>query len=368
MKTWLYALAFLLMSAVAPHARAQTTQGPSFSCAGAKDVDAVVCQDARLSADDRRLTALYTATRTAVIGTGSSQQQTWQRKWLKAVHTDCTAVAVAKRGLYKTSHDCIADAYTVRLGELATAALFTDHADAMAVIRETAPADAAIYEAIYQYATTDDARTRAARVVPLIAPIFAGLDADHKSAFTDNGGPATAAAAVASDNDFGTFVDVTVSELDHGISWPCAAFVRRPGTLGALGSMYGSTRDNSLPATDCDEMTAPEASGFSEFMVATLQNAPDCDGTIRFAGGREFYRMRTAALLHRPEQWAKFQMSDGGKPETTFRKRRAADIAKAQSGLAAYYVQVLHIDAATASRDAGKITDILINQAYNLCS
>ncbi len=369
MKNGLYALtlAFGLMFAAAPHARAQTAQGPSFNCAGATDVDAVACKDAKLSADDRRLTALYTATRAAVIGTGPSQQQVWQRKWLKDTHTECAAAAWARHAAYKTQRDCIADAYNTRLGELATAALFADPADAMAVIRETTPADAAIYEAIYQYATIDDARARAAKVAPMIAPIFAGLGADHKTAFTDNGGPANAAEAVASDEAFGTFVNVTDSELEHGVSWPCATFVKRPGLLAALGPLYGSTRDNSLPGSDCDEMTAPDEAAFSDFMMATLQNAPDCGGTIRFAGGREFYRMRIAALLHRPEQWAKFKPSDGGKPESTFRRKRAADIARAQAALAAYYVQILHLDTATAHRDAGKITDILINQAYNLC-
>ena len=367
MQKWLCALALVLMFAALPHRPAHAQQGPSFSCAGASDVDAVVCKDAKLSADDRRLTALYAATRAAAIGTAESQQLTWQRQWLKGTHTECAAATWAKHAAYKTQRDCIADSYNTRLGELASAALFTDHADAMAVIRETSPADAPIYEAIYQYATIDDAKARAAKVVPLIAPIYAGLDADHKTAFTDNGGPANAAEAVKSDAAFGTFVNVTVSELEHGVMWPCATFVKRPGLLDALGPMYGSTRDNFLPQSDCDEMTAPQIAPFNAFMTTTLQNAPDCGGTIRFAGGREFYRMRTAALLHRPEQWAKFKPSDGGKPESNFRKKRAADIAKAQATLFAYYVQVLHLDTATANRDAGKITDVLINQAYNLC-
>ena len=367
MQKWLYALAFLLMFVAAPQVKAQAPQGPSFSCAGATDVDAVVCKDARLSLDDRRLTALYAAARPAVIGAAESQQQTWQRKWLKDTHTQCAATAWAKHAAYKTQRDCIADAYESRLSELATAALFSDHADAMAVIRDSTPADAPIYEAIYQYVTVDDARARAAKVVPLIAPVYAGLDADHKTAFTDNGGPANAADAVASDAAFGTFVNVTVSELEHSVMWPCAAFVKRPGLLDALGPMYGSTRDNFLPQTDCDEMTAPQIAPFNDFMMTTLQNAPDCGGTIRFAGGREFYRMRTAALLHRPEQWAKFKAADGGKPESAFNKKHAADIARAQTTLATYYVQVLHLDTATANRDAGRITGILINQAYNLC-
>lgn len=367
MQKGLGALAFVLMFAAAPHAKAQAQQGPSFNCANATDVDAVVCKDAKLAADDRRLTALYAATRDAAIGAGASQQLTWQRKWLKDTHTECAAAAWARHQAYKTQRDCIADAYNTRLDELATAALFSDHADAMAVIRETSPADAAIYEAIYQYATTDDARARAAKVVPLIAPVYAGLDAEHKTAFTDNGGPATAADAVKSDAAFGTFVNVTVSELEHSVMWSCAAFVKRPGLLDALGPMYGSTRDNFLPQADCDEMTAPQIAPFNDFMTTTLQNAPDCGGTIRFAGGREFYRMRTAALLHRPEQWAKYKAADGDKPESTFRRKHAADISKAQATLAAYYVQVLHLDAATANRDAGKITDVLINQAYNLC-
>jgi len=371
MRKWLWVIGVPLVLAAGGCVRAQTpaatAQGPSFDCAHARDVDAVVCHDARLSAADRRLNALYAATRAAVVGTGASQQLAWQRQWLKDVHTNCAAAAFARHGRYKTQADCIADAYNARLGELATAALFSDHADAMAVVKDTAPADAPIYEAIYQYATIDDARARAAKVTPLIAPVYAALDADHKTAFTDNSGPADADAATASDAAFGTFVDVTVSELEHAVTWPCAAFVKRPGLLGALGAMYGSNKDNFLPGTDCDEMTAPEAKVFTDFMVKTLQNAPDCGGTIRFAGGREFYRMRTAALLHRPEQWAKYQTSGADKPESDFRRRHAADIAGAQEALVTYYTKVLHLDAATAARDAGKITGILINQAYNLC-
>ncbi len=366
MGKWLYALAFLLMSAAAPQARAQAAQGPSFNCAGAKDVDAVVCKDAALSADDRRLSALYTAVRQSVFGAGPSQQQDVQRKWLKDLHADCAAGAFARTGS-KTQRDCVADRYTQRLGDLAAAALIADHDGAMAVIRQTAPGDAAIYEAIYQYATIDDARARAARVTQTLGPVYAGLSGDQKSAFTDNGGPASPAAAVVSDEAFGAFVDLTDSEAGHAVSWPCAAMVKRPGLLGALGAVYGSNKDNFLPYADCEEMTPPGAAGFTDFMTQTLQAAPDCGGTIRFAGGREFYRMRTAALLHRPEQWARFKAGVPDKVEKGFRARHAAAIAKARAALAAYYTQTFHLDAATAERDAAAITTILISQAYDLC-
>ncbi len=364
----LCAFAFFLMCTAAPSAHAQlsTPQGPSFSCTGAQDVDAAVCHDAGLSADDRRLNALYIAARRDVFGSGPSQQQDPQRKWLKALHADCAATTFA-RHTYKTQAACIADNYKDRQGALAAAALFSDHDDAMAAIRQATPADAPIYEAIYQYATIDDPKARTAKVSQTIAPIFAGLDADHTSVFTDNGGPATAAAAAASDQAFAIFVDVTVSELEHGVSWPCAAFVRRPGLLSGLAAMYGSSRDNFLPYADCDEMTPAGADGFTAFMEKTLQDAPNCDGTIRFAGGREFYRLRTAALLHRPEQWARFKADAAERPEKIFRTKQATAIAKARATLAAYYVQTFHLDTATADRDAGAITDVLISQAYNLC-
>lgn len=367
MQTWLYALVFLLTFAVAPQARAQAAQGPGFNCSAARDVDAAVCRDSGLSADDRRLNALYAAARTDVFGAGPSQQQALQRKWLKDTHADCAASAFARTKRYKTQRDCIADAYDARLRELAVAALFTDPDDAMAALRQAAPADAPIYEAIYLYATIDNAKARASRAAQAIAPVYAGLSNAEKTAFTDNGGPGTAEAAAASDKAFGNFVDLSASEAGHGVTWPCAVFVKRPGLLAALGAMYGSTKDNFLPYADCDEMAPAGAAGFTGLMTATLRDAPDCGGTLRFAGGREFYRLRTAALLHRPEQWTGLKIAAADKPEAAFRRRRAADIAGAQAQLAAYYVRTFHLDTAKAGRDAARITDVLISQACNLC-
>src|SRR5579863_7779969 len=52
-------------------ARAQAP-GPSFSCAGAKGLDAVVCGDPTLATRDRTMARLYAAARTGALGWGQS--------------------------------------------------------------------------------------------------------------------------------------------------------------------------------------------------------------------------------------------------------------------------------------------------------
>lgn len=361
MSKWLYALIVLILCAAAPAARAQTpATGPSFSCTGAKGAAAIVCADKDLSAEDRTLTALYAAARVSATGVGASNEQVAQRTWLHDLDSNCA------KGTAKVQHDCVKSSYDSRVGMLAQAALFTDHAAAMVAIQHLTPNDAPIYEAIWLYSTINDVGQRQTKVAAALKPVFTALDDGARDEIKAMDGPATAEDAAASDKAFGLFVDLATVEGGHSIGWPCMAILKRPDLIAALGALYGSTKDNALPYDDCGD-TMPPAPAFTAFVSKPFEGVPECDGTIRFGSYRTYAQYQAAALLHRRDFWARVPLLDGGKPEARFRARHAADLAKARAGLAAYYVQVFKADAKTADRDAGDILDLMIGQAYNPC-
>ncbi len=357
---WLSAFVVLILCTAAPAVHAQATTGPSFACAGATGAAAIVCTDKDLSAEDRTLSTLYAATRVAATGAGASNEQTAQRTWLHDLDSQCA------KGTAKAQHDCVKTSYDTRVEMLAQAALFTDHAAAMTALRHLTPDDAPIYEAIWLYSTIDDAKQRQTKVAEAVAPVYAAFDDGVRQAIKALGGPETAQEAASSDASFGLFVDLATVEGGHSIGWPCAALLKRPGLIAAMGSLYGSTKDNVLPYDDCSD-TMPPAPAFTAFADKPFDGVPECDGTIRFGSYRTYSQYTTAALLHRPDFWAKIPVLDGGKPEARFRAKHATEIARARAGLAGYYVQAFKIDAKAADRDAGAILDRMIGQAYNPC-
>ncbi len=355
----------LLVSICSPASRAHAdTSGPSFSCAGATDIPAVICKDPGLSAADRRMTLLYGTVHQDVVRYAPSQQQTRQRAWLKDLNTACASGAWAKRA--KTQAACITERYNDRLAELAISALLSQHDLAMAEIKRATPDDDATYEAIYQYATIDAAQPRATKVAQTLTPVFAAFTADVKERITGLDGAGTPAQAVASDKAFATFVALANTEGGHTVTWPCAVLLKRPGLLAGMGAMYGSSMDNQLPDSDCAIM-APKLDGAEALVHAAVVAAPECDGTIRFAGYRELYRLDIAMLLHRPDQWGTNEASQPDSNEAAFRRKNATAIVANRKALSAYYAKAFHIDAATALRDATRILDLQINQAYSVC-
>ncbi len=343
-------------------ALAKTTQGPSFDCKGAKDVAAMVCATPDLAVADRRMAVLYASVQTDVLGYGPSGERKLQREWLKRLNTACGAAEQAK--LHGDQAQCIQGYYTNRLQELAVAAFLTNHYAAMAEIRASMPKEAPIYDAIYLYTTTANPKTRADKVAAAIAPFYATPFASGR--FANMAGPKTAAGAAGSDKAFALFVQLATHDNDLHVEWPCAVLAKRPGLIVGLASLYGSTMDNFLPGSDCGAM-GPQVNVFSTFMWETVRAAPDCGGTLRYAGYREFARMETAARLHRPEQWRGYKRLNEESEEPVFRKKNAAKIVMAQNALTALYVKAFQMDAKSAAHDAAQITDAMINQAYHVC-
>ena len=343
--------------------------GPSFSCNTSDAIEAVICRDPQLSARDRTMSALYAAVRIDPLGVGPSAELEAQRRWLKDRNRRC---------LQGERRACLADAYDDRLAALAVAALFTRHAAAMAELTRQAPKTAPLYEAIYRYATIDDAAARTAAVAPLIASAFETVHGLPTS--TDLlGDVPSAEAAASSDKAFTAFL-AAVSVSDYQLtSLPCAALVRRPGLIGALDARYGGAIDGQLLGADCDEIMPPTPQ-LDSLIAATQDAQPPCEGTIRFSTGHEYLKTIAAIRLHDTDNWkpgdpfapradrVKDEENTAQTPnEARFIALHRAAIGDAADELAAYYVRLFRLAPEAAAGDARGAVRAVITGAYDSC-
>ncbi|WP_443749829.1 lysozyme inhibitor LprI family protein [Asticcacaulis solisilvae] len=356
-------LVIVLATVFAPLSSHAADNGPSFSCAGAKDIEAAICADAGLSAADRRLAHFYGEVKTDILGVGPSGQLAVQRRWLKDLNGDCGAKAWVKQ--FKSQAECVRGHYDTRLQDLAVSALIQDHDAAMAELRRTAPHDAPVYEAIYLYTTTDNPQARAAKVAAALTPVYAGIP-DKKAVFSELDGPETPQAAAAADKAFVLFAQLYSGTLDTPLSWPCAAIPHRPGLIGALDGLWGSSRDNFLPQADC-EIMAPQVPAFTGFVDTLQGDAPQCDGTIRYAGYRQFERLKAAALLHRAEAWKDEKVTPPEAGLAKYLKTHAQAAAKAKAALAQYYQTTFKLPPDRAAAEAAVIFALTTALAYDPC-
>lgn len=331
--------------------------GPSFSCAAAPGpIEAAICADPALAARDRTLMALFAAARVSAAGVGPSNELARQRQWLAQRDRDCAAAAAGAA--------CLATSYDERLYDLALAALFTAHAAAMAELRRQTPADAQIYEAIYQYATVSDAEARIAAVAPLIAPTFAATRI-HPAQDVPGAGqvPAepearfeqipTPEAAAGSDGNFAIFLAVAFQWAMDGerAKLPCGALVRRPGLMAALGGRFD-------PTTDCED-ALPPTPAFDRLLESAVSAAPPCEGTIRIDIGAAWQAAMTANRLNLPDAQRHFLTGDRTQTPAARRLRRkaSAQIAAASAELAHYYSAYFGLGPAAASAKAAEVMD-----------
>lgn len=356
-------VAMLLAALSLPVAARVEDKGPSFSCAGAKGIAATICTDPGLSAADRRLARFYGDVRMDVLGVGPSGQLAVQRQWLKDLNDDCAAGV--RPQLFKNQAECVGSHYDARLQDLAVSALITDHDAAMVELRRQLPENAPVYEALYLYATIDNPQARAAKVVAVLTPVYAAIS-DKKAVFGELDGPETPQAAAASDKAFGLFVSLYSGMLDTPLSVPCAAIVHRPGLIDMLSSQFGSSRDNILPRADCRIMT-PQVTAFTDFIDTLQHDAPQCDGTIRYAGYREFGRLRTAALLHRADAWKDDKPEAPEEGLAKYLKAHAQAAARAKTALTQYYQTVFRLPPDRAAQDATVILSLTAALAYDPC-
>jgi uncharacterized protein len=364
-----WAIFILALTACAPVTAAIASplpQGPSFDCAKPSRIEAVVCGDPVLAADDRNLASLYRMALPGVLGSGSDQLDA-QRKWLKDLDKQCaTGAALSlQEGDLKV---CIAGYYKDRLEQVAIADLFTAPQESLAELGQVDPKAAPIYKALLDYASIDDVGRRAETVEAHLAPTYAAMDEETKSKLARGDGKITTLHEVAaSDVGFALFFDISAMFNDVRLTWPCVALIKRPGLVDGLGSVWGGAVDNFVPRSDC-ETTLPPVHAVAALEDSAWKAESPCDGTIRYSEGADYDRMRTAVRLHRTEFWSGDRAPEQGSGDgAKFRRRHARDIAKAKTELAAYYQRYFSVPAGRAAKDADTAIDALTWGAFDLC-
>lgn len=285
------ALTLFLVLAARP---ALAGEGPSFDCArAATAIERTICADPSLAADDALMARLYAAAKVSAFGSAPSNIAQSQRAWLKE-RKGCERPVAS---VWPNVAACLRDSYAARLQELAVAALFNQPELALATLRRVDAEAAPLYEAIWRYASAPPGQEPHGQIAPLLAPFFAP-DRPGASMLAGYDLPG-AEAALASDADFARFlkivsVNVESSPTPHQL--PCAAIVRRPALLDAMGPEFGATMDNFIIFPDCAE-TLPPMPALAALDRAILAGWPDCEGSIRFLFYRSHARDVTVARL-----------------------------------------------------------------------
>lgn len=369
-KIWLSALAcFAIISGWAlpdrGHAQpAPPAGGPSFSCQSASGLEDLICHDAGLSTADRRLAALYQAARGGAAGQGSNQLFA-QRQWLKDRDARCSGEAWKQR-LYKTLRACLVDQYDERIKALAVADLISAPQLSLEALRAVASEGEPYYAALQAYATIDNPSERAKVVEARLAPLYAKMSPQVRNGLDYVGKQAlTARQAASSDAGFAQVFDIASMQGDLGLTWSCAALIKRPGLIVGLGAIWGGAIDGRVPSSDCDEaLPSPwEPGALSE---AAFKVQPSCAGTIRFSTSRDHAMLEDAIRLRRSSVWQgkRRPISEG---EAMFRRKNAPLVDKTVSALTTYYMRYFPAGTTTPAADAKAATDALIASAFGYC-
>jgi len=350
---------------------AATPTGPSFPCPQTGEIEAAICSDPALAADDRRMRTLYDAARPGALGRGSNQLAA-QRKWLKE-RAGCGRDGWKQDAIIgvESLHDCIALQYGYRLEALAIADLFTAHDAAISELGRKQGHEAQVYQALYLYGTIADPPRRAKAVGALIAPIFAplrvhppqddeGIQIPAMPEFEFEHIP-TAEIAAATDDNFSAFLKVAAGWDIHDMIIPCGFLARRPGVLFGFNERWS-------PRADCDD-ELPATPRFDRLANAAGRTAPFIDGTIRIDIGASYQVLDTAARLNLPAHWkgpAKSWIL--GEPqariERRFRARHGRDIAAATAEMTLYYSRTFHLPPAAARVRARQVVSALISANF----
>jgi uncharacterized protein len=330
-------------------AHAQGKAPPSFSCALAKDpIETAICNDQKLAEADSLMARLFATSRVSAFGFGASNEAAVQRKWLK----DRGSCRVGNGSADKA---CLESAYHDRNQRLAVAALFTAPDLALATLHQIDPEAAPLYEAILTYArepvgsdwSGSPLLSKRAQIVRLIEPYLRRFASESDLSFgrdiLKDEGVQSPLDALASETKFIDFVKVTSAYLDGEPmprSMPCAAIVKNPKLLNATSAVFGSTLDNFIMYSDCGE-TLPALPAVEAVAHRVQQLWPDCQGTIRFAGYRDFWVLLVdGARLASASAITKFAHSGRSRRGSAFPVRRGISpqsIRAAIDELASYY-------------------------------
>ncbi|MDB5716512.1 MAG: hypothetical protein JWO15_3909, partial [Sphingomonadales bacterium] len=254
--------------------------------------------------------------------------------------------------------------------ELAMATIIRAPGLALPVLGRIDPGFAGIAEAIQIWSSEPpdadwSVPSRAAkrsRVLVLLKPTITGVlsDKDNYLAREFLVEPAPGAISVKrvedvliSDRHFALFLNILGSVLIDDSNTnarrvlPCMAIVRHPRLLSATGSIFGSTMNNTVLNSDCDQ-TLPPTPILSAFDAKLKKTWPQCDGTIRFAAYRTYQVALDAARLGVAEH-------DPAASSSSLDGIRSSDIAAVRDELTGYYSRYLgksHASAHAMSRDA----------------
>ncbi|MPQ68140.1 MULTISPECIES: hypothetical protein [unclassified Pseudomonas] len=353
---------------IAHSAQNPATPGPSFSCRAANNaIEKLICSDPGLSTQGRTMAVLFAASRTDASGRGLSQQQPLQRQWLKTRDKQCSSGDM---------HACLVSTYDERLNTLAIAALFQAPDVALAELARQNPESAPLYEAIYRYATIENDADRATAVEKLIAPAFEVIH--DKPWATPLSDIKDTHDVVSSDKNFSTFLNVA-SVSDYALTMPCSAFVRRPGLIDVLDSVYAGAIDGRLIRSDCEAMTS-RLQKADQLTKAAVAVQPNCPGTIRFSLERDFDKTLLLLRLHRTEAWeaqalntsSRAENENNGEPgknvdKPSFIAGHQVSIRDAAYELATYYSSHFGVPPVLAKEQARRAVNAIISGAYNLC-
>lgn len=367
--TYLFACASLLLGTTGISiAQSADAPGVSPACASVKDaINTMICNDATLAERERTMAALLAASRVDATGRSVSQQEAEQQEWIKRRDRQCS---IGKM------RECLLNSYDSRLKELAVSAIFQAPGAALAELNRQNPKTAALYEAIYRYATMEQGAQRANVVAKLIEPVFEEV---HTKPW---GRPLSdvrdAHKAAMSDQNFSLFLDVASVHVDT-LTLPCSAMIRRPGLIDALKAAYGGAIDGQLIRSDCMIMTPP-LEAVDRLTKAAGAKQPVCYGTIRFSLGREYVRLLVAVRLHRMDLLEAKVPHEGrsGQPATSdskteqpsemsFVEHHLALIREATTQLTTYYSQNFDVPPYLAREQATLAVQAIVSGAHHLC-
>lgn len=354
---WVVVVVVVAALGAAAHAAAATPAGPSFDCGRAQGpVEAAICADPQLAARDAAMAQLFELVGVDALASGPSGELEAQKQWLARRDQDCAKAASVGA--------CLAGEYDARLQELAVGALIRAPDAALAELRRQSPAQAALYEAIDKMATLPDGAERTDAVAALLAPEFAKVSQSDQAAALLS--PiASARDAAATLGNFAHFIDLTGAVDDPAVTIPCEAIIRRSELLGALDSMFGSSMDNQLGGSDCAAMLPPPPrfAALAATAITVSMSSPDCTGTLRYAGLRDYNELLISIQLDREGARAGPD-PDVARRSAAFQRAHRAEMTAGSAELADYYAGTLHApNPAGAKRAVSEVVDA----AFEVC-
>lgn len=300
MKAYLSAALLTLVAIVAAPAEAQSA--PSFVCsATGSEIERTICATPDLAQADSVMARLFAQARVSAWGSGPSMQLAAQRQWLAERRTCAAPASLSQPGGIA---GCLRSSYRRRNYRLAVAVLLTDRL-ARQVLYETDPKAAPLIEAVANYALLPAGADRSA-VAKLLAPAFGHFQNDEASRWgrgiLKDSGVTTLPEALSSDAKFAGTIQVLSAYAETEITpivLPCAALLRKPALAEATGPVFGSTMDNFVARTDCDD-AMPPLPRLAALTARIRDTWPQCEGTIRFAAFSGYALALTKLRLARP--------------------------------------------------------------------